>query len=38
MLIGEKNSYEIVRLENEIIILKFSLEWAKDDHMTKMVM
>jgi hypothetical protein len=34
----KKNSYEIVKLKSEIIIFKLSLEWVKDDHMTKMVM
>ncbi len=28
---------EIVRLENEVIIFKLSLEWSRDDHTTRMV-
>ncbi len=42
-LIGKGNSYkeksyEVVRLENEVVISKLSLEWSKDDHTIKMVM
>jgi hypothetical protein len=32
------NIYAVVGLENEVIIFKLSLEWSKDDHMTKMAM
>jgi hypothetical protein len=33
----EKN-YEILKLENEVIIFKLSLEWSRDDHTTRMVL
>jgi hypothetical protein len=33
-----ESSYEVVKLENEVVISKLSLEWSKDDHTTKMVM
>jgi hypothetical protein len=33
----KRSSYEIVRLENEVIIFELSLEWSKDNHVTKMV-
>jgi hypothetical protein len=32
------SSYEVVRLENEVVIFKLFSEWSKDDHMTRMVM
>jgi hypothetical protein len=31
------SSYEIVRLENEVIIFELSLEWSKDNHMIEMI-
>jgi len=34
---GKENNYKIVRLENEVVILKLSLEWSRDNYMTKMV-
>jgi hypothetical protein len=33
----KERSYEVVRLENEVVIFKLSLEWSKDNHMTEMV-
>jgi hypothetical protein len=35
---GKGSNYEIVRLENEVVIFELFLEWSKDDHMTKMVL
>ncbi len=42
-LVGKKSSYkeksyETVKLENEVIILKLFLEWSSDDHIIGMVM
>jgi hypothetical protein len=37
-LIGKGSSYEVIRLENEVIIFNCLLEWSKDNHMTIMVM
>jgi hypothetical protein len=34
----KKNSYQIVRLENEVVIYELSLEWYRDYHTTIMVM
>jgi hypothetical protein len=33
----KKKGYEIVKLENEVIISKLSLEWTRDDQMIGMV-
>ncbi len=33
----KKNNYDVVRLENEVVISKVSLEWSTDDHTTRMV-
>jgi len=32
------SNYEIIKLENEIIVFEFSLEWSRDDHTTRMIM
>ncbi len=34
----KERSYKILKFENEVIIFELSLEWSKDNHMTKMVM
>jgi hypothetical protein len=34
---GKGSSYEVIRLENEVVISELFLEWSKDDHTTKMV-
>jgi hypothetical protein len=33
----KKNNYDVVRLENEVVISEVSLEWSTDDHTTRMV-
>ncbi len=37
-LIGKRNSYEIVRLENELVIFQLALECFRDDDMVRLVM
>jgi hypothetical protein len=32
----KERNYEIVRLENEVIIFELSLEWSSDNHMIEM--
>ncbi len=36
-LIGKQNSYEIVRLENEVVIFELTLELFRDDHRIRLV-
>jgi len=34
----KERNYEIVRLENEVIIFELFFEWSKDDHTIGIVM
>jgi hypothetical protein len=34
---NKRSSYEVVKLENEVVTFEMFLEWSRDDHVTEMV-